>query len=106
MSDTNCPYCQAEIEIDHDDGCGYEEDVRHEQECPSCEKTFVFITSISFYYETSQADCLNGEDHELYPVEAYPRHWPDWVRCKHCSYEKRGKYMEFVTATSSGATNP
>ncbi len=25
-----CPYCNEEIEINHDDGCGYQEDEVHE----------------------------------------------------------------------------
>jgi hypothetical protein len=34
--DTNCPYCDADIEINHDDGYGYEEDRKHEQQCNNC----------------------------------------------------------------------
>ena len=38
--DVYCPYCGAEQEINHDDGYGYEEDRRYQQQCGECEKTF------------------------------------------------------------------
>lgn len=60
MSDMQCPYCGADQEVCHDDGNGYAEGVKHEHECSECEKTFVFETFISFDYEPSKADCLNG----------------------------------------------
>jgi len=31
MSDVECPYCGADVEINHDDGYGYTEDCLHEQ---------------------------------------------------------------------------
>jgi len=62
--DVECPYCGKDQEINHDDGFGYEEGVSHEQECGNCEKAFVFQTSISFYYESYKADCLNGSPHK------------------------------------------
>jgi len=46
--DTECPYCGKELDLDHDDGLGYDEGVTHNQECPHCGKTFVFEVSISF----------------------------------------------------------
>lgn len=64
FDDVECPYCGEDQEIDHDDGFGYEEGVSHEQECSDCDKTFVFQTSISFFYEGYKADCLNGSSHE------------------------------------------
>jgi transposase-like protein len=63
MSDINCPYCDAELYVCHDDGYGYEENVNHQMECHKCEKSFVFQTSISFYYEAEKADCLNDGNH-------------------------------------------
>jgi len=63
MYDIECPYCGKEQDICHDDGHGYEEGVRHEEECEECEKTFIFLTTISFDYEPYKADCLNGEPH-------------------------------------------
>jgi hypothetical protein len=87
MSDTNCPYCGAEIEINHDDGYGYEEDLRHEQECHACEKMFVFTTYTLFNYTTFKADCLNGSDHKLRPSITYPRQYTR-MECVHCDYHR------------------
>ena len=38
--DVECPYCGAELEINHDDGYGYEEDGIYEQECRESEKAY------------------------------------------------------------------
>lgn len=93
--DLNCPYCDAELDINHDDGFGYEEGKKHEMQCYSCDKNFVFETSISFYYEPEKADCLNGEPHEMVPVCSTARDiWPDWKQCKNCDHEVRGRYVE------------
>ncbi len=73
MKDVNCPYCDAEQDIDHDDGYGYEEDELHEQYCNGCEKTFVYRTSISYYYEADKADCLNDGEHTYEPTHTYPK---------------------------------
>lgn len=93
MKDINCPYCQEDLDIDHDDGKGYEEDKLHEQQCRACGKYFTYTTSISYYYEAQPADCLNGANHKLNPVIHYPRHYPDWVRCEDCDYENRGSFL-------------
>lgn len=81
--DIECPYCGQWQEINHDDGYGYEEDTAHNQECGNCDKTFVFYTSISFYYESQKADCLNGSEHEYKPSSTFPRKYTKMV-CKHC----------------------
>jgi len=69
----NCPYCDAKVEINHDDGYGYAEGVLHQQQCGSCQKYFVFQTSIVFYYDLQKADCLNGSNHDLKPTTTYPK---------------------------------
>ena len=38
MSDMNCPYCNAEQDVNHDDGEGYDESQKHEHECSECGK--------------------------------------------------------------------
>ena len=43
MIDTNCPYCDADIKINHDDGYGYTESNTHQQRCYVCEKTFAML---------------------------------------------------------------
>ena len=63
--DINCPYCDAELNICHDDGQGFKEDVAYEMECSECEKNFVYYTSISYSYSSHKADCLNGQPHNL-----------------------------------------
>lgn len=82
--DLNCPYCEAEQEINHDDGFGYQEDVINEMQCSECEKNFVFTTSIIFSYEAAKADCLNGEDHEFKISHTYPREFSKM----RCDYER------------------
>lgn len=95
MRDINCPYCDNELEINHDDGYGYEEDRRHEQQCGYCNKHFTFTTSISFHYEAEKADCLNGQPHQMKKVcNSAQDIWPDWKRCEDCDHEERGEYKE------------
>jgi hypothetical protein len=85
-NDVTCPYCDEEIEINHDDGNGYEEDVTHQQECSNCHKTFVFTTSIHFSYEAEKADCLNGSDHVYESTHTIPRTCTR-MRCTMCDDE-------------------
>lgn len=91
MNDVQCPYCETKQDINHDDGRGYEEDEIHEQECKSCDKTFVFSTSVSFSYLVSKADCLNGAKHDMGAFITYPQFHPDQKRCADCGYEDLGK---------------
>lgn len=67
-----CPYCDAKQEICHDDGCGYSEDQKHQQECVECDKLFIFETTIVLSYEASKADCLNGGRHDWQPTFTVP----------------------------------
>ena len=92
--DVECPYCGEWQEINHDEGYGYTEDELHEQQCSSCEKEFTFTTSILYCYEAHKDDCSNGGEHEMEPVKSYPGHWPDWKRCKNCSHEVKGEFVE------------
>lgn len=96
MNDVECPYCGADLEINHDDGYGYEEDQKHEQTCGKCDRAFVFTTSISYHYEVEKAPCLNGEPHDMKPVTHYPRFFPDWKRCACCEHEEKGQFVEPV----------
>lgn len=66
MHDIECPYCEKPLDICHDDGKGYYENIKHQMECSGCGKTFTFTTSISFSYEPERADCLNENGkHEM-----------------------------------------
>ena len=88
MKDAECPYCGADVEINHDDGYGYSEDQTHQQTCRECDKTFAYTTAISFHYETAQADCMNGGEHNYKEVKQYG--WPEprtLLRCLDCDHE-------------------
>ena len=83
--DIECPYCNKDVEINHDDGQGYEEGVAHQQECIECEKTFVFYTSIHHSYDPRQADCLNGSKHKWEPLISTLK---GRERCADCDEER------------------
>ena len=85
--DIECPYCEKEFDICHDDGFGYQEGVKHQVECPHCEKMFVFETSILFYYEPKKADCLNNGSHNYELSNTYPREF-SVMRCSMCDKER------------------
>lgn len=86
MSDAECPYCGAEVEINHDDGYGYDEGELHQQEC-ECGKTFAYTTTIVLYHETHKADCLNGAEHDYHKTNTIPERFTR-LRCKTCGDEK------------------
>ena len=86
-ADLECPYCNEELEVCHDDGFGYKEGVKHKMDCQCCGKSFVFETSISFYYEPEKADCLNGGKHDYQLTYTYPREFSK-MRCSICDDER------------------
>jgi len=88
MSDLECPYCGSAQEVCHDDGFGYEEDGPHEVECHSCEKLYIFRTSILFVYHEQKADCLNGEDHKWKATMTVPREYTR-MACIDCGDERK-----------------
>ena len=81
--DVNCPYCGEGQEINHDDSYGYEEDLTFQQECGKCEKTFTYTTSISFYYNASEAPCLNDGEHNYEETKTYPKRYTR-LQCTYC----------------------
>jgi hypothetical protein len=85
--DVNCPYCDAGMEICHDDGFGYKEGVLHQQECFKCGKTFTFETSIIFHYTEHKADCLNDGNHDYQPTTSFPEFCRK-MRCSICHEER------------------
>lgn len=87
MKELECPYCESEFDICHDDGFGYEEGIKHQIECPHCGKSFVFETSISFYYEAEKADCLNDGKHDYKLTRTYPKEFSK-MRCSTCGDER------------------
>ena len=87
--DAECPYCGAEIEINHDDGYGYEESETHQQECSECCKIFAYTTEISFHYSVLKADCLNGAEHPWKPIVGCPEeYFRGRQRCINCGEER------------------
>lgn len=78
-----CPYCEKEQSVCHDDGFGYEEGVLHQMECESCGKSFVFETFISFDYSPQKADCLNDGGHIWKAQTCYPKKFTQ-MECESC----------------------
>lgn len=78
-----CPYCDSDVEINHDDGYGYDEGETYQQECGSCEKIFVYTTCISISHELEKADCLNGAEHKFKKTNTYPERYSQ-LRCVDC----------------------
>lgn len=87
MTDLNCPYCDAGLEVCHDDGFGYAEDELHQMECRMCGKAFVFTTAILYHYSAEKADCLNGAPHEYERTHTYPKEFAK-MRCTMCGDER------------------
>ena len=83
MNDTNCPYCDAEIDIDHDDGYGFQEDEVYQQECQDCNQVFTYQTSVIYHYSTEKASCLNGGEHDYKPTITHPSIFTE-MRCSMC----------------------
>ena len=88
MTNINCPYCEAEQYINHDDGYGYREGEFHTQECSECRKVFAYDTAIIYHHSAWQASCLNGGEHKLRQVKGYPEAFFVGVkRCELCGEE-------------------
>lgn len=87
MADLECPYCDADNDVNHDDGAGYAEGVAHQMQCRACEKFFIFETEISFYYTQSKANCLNDGDHVWEVTKTVPRKYSR-LRCVTCKEER------------------
>jgi uncharacterized protein with PIN domain len=96
MKDTNCPYCNTEIDINHDDGYGYDENKTHQQYCGKCDKNFIYGTSISFYYEVSKADCLNDGNHDFKPTKTFPEFMKE-MECTMCRTTRKPTNEERIT---------
>lgn len=87
MSDLDCPYCGAEIDICNDDGHGLNEDQIYQEQCPECEKHFVFTSYITISYTPEKAGCLNGSEHKWKEKQTYPREYTR-LCCEDCGEEK------------------
>lgn len=88
MPDEKCPYCSADVRIDHSEGHGLSESEPHQMECGSCGKTFVFYTTITISHEVQKADCLNEMcAHDYQKTRTYPSQFARMV-CTVCGEEK------------------
>lgn len=88
MYEVECPYCLEDVEVDTDNYGVYEQDVLHDMECPKCEKTFVFETTITFSFSSDKADCLNeGGEHNYEKTHTIPEEFSK-MRCTMCSCER------------------
>lgn len=87
MKDLQCPYCNHDIDLRLDDGFGYDEDVKWQYECPSCEKSFYFTTTISISHEAFPAPCIDSGEHNFEMTWTIPRKYSR-LRCAVCGSEK------------------
>ena len=86
--DLECPYCGKELDLNHDDGFGYEEGIKHEMECKYCGKSFVFETSVLFFYEPEKANCLNDGKHNYKITQTYPNEFSK-MECSICGKRRK-----------------
>lgn len=86
--DVECPNCEQWVDIDHEDGYGYTEGVKHSQQCPECDYTFVYTTHISFDYESVKSECLNGGDHDWCKQITYPKEYT-LMECCDCGETRK-----------------
>jgi glutaredoxin len=91
-NDVQCPYCDQALEINHDDGKGYEENELHQQECRYCKKIFVYMTEISFSYEATKANCLNDSEHVMEAKPDIGGFYPNRKICRDCGHEETGYF--------------
>ena len=90
MSEIECPYCEHEQAVNHDDGFGFAEDELHQMQCRECEKMFTFWTTISFDYSPQKADCLNDSPHDFQWTKTYPPEYAQSV-CTVCGEREHNK---------------
>lgn len=102
MTDIECPYCEVEQEICHDDGYGLAEDEVYEQECGICEQVFAYTTTIHLHHEARRAPCLNGAPHRYRPTTTVPREFTK-MECEDCGHRRPCTDEELATVMG---TNP
>ena len=99
--DVECPYCGHEHDINHDDGYGYTEDELFEQECPMCEKYYVYETYISISHSARRAECLNDGNHLYKPTCTYPKEFTK-MRCSACGTKRKPTDTEMSEILGNG----
>lgn len=91
--DLECPYCGTGIEVSPD--FRLVEDELFEDECPKCEKNFIFHVTYTINYYPEKADCLNGADHTWKKQLSNPC-YPDRKVCTVCGKVDQGNWQEWV----------
>jgi endogenous inhibitor of DNA gyrase (YacG/DUF329 family) len=87
MRDVNCPYCGKEIDINHDDGYGYQENIIYQEWCSSCQKYFGYTTTVTFSYDVHKAECMNDGNHEWQMTDTTPQYFTV-MECPNCGIER------------------
>jgi hypothetical protein len=95
MKDLNCPYCGEGLDVNHDDGFGYDEDAKNEMGCDKCGAYFVFRVIITYDYIPEKADCLNDGNHDFKPTVTYPKECTR-MECTMCDKTRELTDEEFV----------
>lgn len=85
--DLACPYCDFAQDVNRDDLYDLSEDALTEMECRSCEKTFIFSTTVEITHRAHKADCLNGDPHRMARTKTFPEHMAV-MRCRDCGHEE------------------
>lgn len=94
MNDLECPYC-GHMQRGHCESDYASEEDSHQYECESCGKEFVFNTTISFYYRSWEADCLNGGEHKFKHNHCYPV-FSTKMCCEDCGTRRRPTPQEWI----------
>ena len=84
MTDITCPYCGTEQEVNHDDGCGYDENEDHTHICSACSKEFIFNTTIMYHYSVM----CQPYDHKLTLFK------DNVYFCDNCDHSQVGNILE------------
>ena len=89
MTEIECPYCEADCGVPEDPSGEGEWD---QEECPKCEKSFVYYPEYSIDFYSQKAPCLNGGEHTWEPICGAPKeYFKDKFRCKNCNKEEHRK---------------
>lgn len=90
MKEIECPYCEYDFDLCHDDGAYYNEEHREEIECPKCEKKFMVNSQMDWTFSGEKCDCLNGGEHKWekkYNEKYYPQ-FKNKEICSGCDEER------------------
>lgn len=90
MKDVQCPYCDTEIELCHDDGAHYGDDNTEDEQCPECDQTFQVTTNMYFTHSATCADDKHDwekgtnvwEDREFTREHNCVGETYYWIKCK------------------------